>query len=130
VLDVVLNLFTDALRPELYHGLLFRAAWLTFGFTAQGMFFGRFLVQWLASERAGQSYIPLSFWWLSIAGSLMLLTYAIFHLHDPVIIVGQSTGAFIYVRNLLLIRKKRKAQEAAGNAAGDGESDERKQADD
>jgi lipid-A-disaccharide synthase-like uncharacterized protein len=81
--------------------------WYAFGLLAQTCFFCRFLVQWLASERAGESVVPITFWYFSITGSLMLLTYAAIHLRDPVIILGQSVGSFIYVRNLILIRRKR-----------------------
>jgi lipid-A-disaccharide synthase-like uncharacterized protein len=84
--------------------------WLTIGFTAQAMFSARFLVQWIASERAGESVVPLAFWYLSIAGGLLLLCYAIWR-QDPVFIVGQSAGAFVYTRNLILIRRKAEQQE-------------------
>ncbi|RLA80620.1 MAG: hypothetical protein DRG36_03040 [Deltaproteobacteria bacterium] len=68
----------------------------------------RFLVQWIVSERKKRSVIPIYFWYLSLAGGLTLLIYAI-HIKDPVFIVGQSTGAFIYIRNLMLIyREKRR----------------------
>ncbi len=73
--------------------------WLGVGFTGQAFFFSRFFVQWLASERAGRSVIPRSFWYLSLGGGVILFTYAV-HLGDPVFIAGQSTGAFIYLRNL------------------------------
>lgn len=79
--------------------------WLVVGLIGQTFFFSRFLVQWLASERAKRSVIPMSFWYLSLAGGVTLLIYAI-HLHDPVFILGQSTGAFIYVRNLRLRTKE------------------------
>ncbi len=72
------------------------------------MFSPRFLVQWLASERAGRSIVPLLFWYLSIAGSALLLAYAI-HRKDPVFILGQSVGIFIYTRNLYLIRREKRA---------------------
>ena len=74
-------------------------AWLAVGFIGQGFFSSRFLVQWLASEKEGRSVIPMSFWYLSLGGGLTLLAYAI-HVGDPVFILGQSTGAFIYLRNL------------------------------
>lgn len=73
--------------------------WLGIGFVGQTFFFSRFLVQWLASEKAGRSVIPMSFWYLSLFGGATLLVYAI-HVGDPVFIVGQSTGAVIYLRNL------------------------------
>ncbi len=82
--------------------------WLGIGFFAQLMFSARFLVQWLASERAGKSIVPLLFWYLSIAGSGLLLAYAI-HRKDPVFILGQSVGIIIYSRNLILIRREKKA---------------------
>ena len=78
---------------------------LIIGFTAQGLFASRFIVQWIYSEKKGESYIPIIFWYLSIFGGLGLLTYAIFR-KDPVIIAGQSFGLLIYVRNLYLIYKK------------------------
>jgi len=76
-----------------------QSGWYAVGFLGQAFFFSRFLVQWLASERAGRSVIPLSFWYLSLVGGLTLFAYAI-HLGDPVFIIGQSAGAFIYLRNL------------------------------
>lgn len=82
--------------------------WLGIGFFAQLMFSARFLVQWLASERAGKSIVPLLFWYLSIAGSGLLLAYALYR-KDPVFILGQSMGIFIYSRNLFLIRREKKA---------------------
>ncbi len=75
--------------------------WLAIGFAGQACFFSRFLVQWVASERAKRSVIPMAFWYLSLAGGLVLFIYAV-HLGDPVFIVGQSTGAFIYLRNIWL----------------------------
>ena len=84
--------------------------WLGLGFFAQLMFSARFLVQWLASERAGKSIMPLLFWYLSIAGSVLLLAYSI-HRKDPVFILGQSMGIFIYTRNLYLIRREKKTNE-------------------
>lgn len=81
--------------------------WLTIGFAAQAIFAARFLVQWIASERRGRSVIPLAFWILSLAGGLMLLTYAVWR-RDPVFILGQTTGVFIYSRNLVLIRREKR----------------------
>jgi lipid-A-disaccharide synthase-like uncharacterized protein len=88
--------------------------WLVLGFAAQALFASRFLVQWIASERVGRSIIPNAFWFLSLAGGLLLLTYAIYR-KDPVFILGQATGAFIYTRNLILIYR-----EQARAKAGDG----------
>lgn len=80
--------------------------WIGLGFLAQGLFSARFLVQWFASERAKRSIVPTSFWYLSMAGGLLLLAYAIWR-RDPVFILGQSTGAFIYSRNIYLIWKEK-----------------------
>lgn len=79
--------------------------WLALGFFGQAMFSGRFVVQWLASERVKKSIVPNLFWWFSLAGGVILLVYAI-HRMDPVFIVGQATGLFIYLRNIYLIYKK------------------------
>ncbi len=78
---------------------------LTIGFIGQGLFASRFIFQWILSEKKGESYIPIIFWYLSISGGIGLLIYAIFR-KDPVIIVGQTFGIFIYLRNLYLIYKK------------------------
>ena len=82
--------------------------WLIIGFIGQTVFASRFLIQWIVSERASKSIIPNIFWWISIAGSLILLSYAI-HKQDPVFIVGQSCGFLIYSRNLYLIRQDKRA---------------------
>ena len=82
---------------------------LVIGFIGQGLFASRFVFQWIYSEKKGESHIPLIFWYLSIFGGLGLLTYAIFR-KDPVIIIGQIFGIFIYVRNLILIYNKAKKQ--------------------
>jgi len=79
--------------------------WLSLGFLGQAFFSMRFLVQWVASERKKESVIPVSFWFFSIGGGLTLLTYAIYRL-DPVFILGQGAGLFVYCRNLYLIRRK------------------------
>jgi lipid-A-disaccharide synthase-like uncharacterized protein len=80
--------------------------WLYLGFVGQLLFGLRFLVQWVASERKGESIIPIYFWYFSLVGSLILLAYAIFR-RDPVFILGQCTGLFVYLRNLMLIYRKR-----------------------
>ena len=85
--------------------------WLIVGFVGQALFASRFILQWLASERAKRSVVPTAFWYFSLAGSTVLLAYAI-HRADPVFIVGQSTGLFIYLRNLHLIRRGKPAAEA------------------
>ncbi|HMG79369.1 MAG TPA: lipid-A-disaccharide synthase N-terminal domain-containing protein [Xanthobacteraceae bacterium] len=81
--------------------------WVFLGFAAQGLFTMRFLVQWIASERAGRSVIPLWFWIFSIAGGLLLLVYALYR-KDPVFIAGQAFGVFVYVRNLHFVLRERK----------------------
>ena len=86
-----------------YYEIIF----LIIGFVGQGLFASRFVVQWLYSEKKGESTIPIIFWYLSIFGGIGLLTYAIFR-KDPVIITGQLFGIFIYTRNLFLIYKKKK----------------------
>ena len=80
---------------------------LCIGFIGQGLFASRFVFQWIASEKKGESFIPVIFWYLSILGGIGLLTYAIFR-KDPVIISGQLFGILIYSRNLILIYKKNK----------------------
>lgn len=76
--------------------------WLAVGLLGQALFSARFLVQWLTSERLKRSVVPTAFWYFSIAGGLTLLAYAIYR-HDPVFILGQGAGLFIYLRNLWLI---------------------------
>ncbi len=93
----MLNYFNQLSDIELF--------FLIVGFVGQGLFASRFIVQWIYSEKIGESRIPIVFWYLSIFGGLGLLIYAIFR-KDPVIIVGQSFGIFIYLRNLFLIYKK------------------------
>lgn len=78
--------------------------WLVIGLVGQTAFFMRFLVQWLVSEKKGESTIPVAFWYLSLAGGLILFFYAL-HKKDPVFIIGQSSGIFIYIRNLILVRQ-------------------------
>lgn len=80
--------------------------WYLLGFLGQGMFFMRFLYQWIVSERKGKSIIPIQFWYLSLGGSLLLLAYAIYR-RDPVFILGQTLGMFVYSRNLHLIYRER-----------------------
>src|ERR1043165_3329682 len=80
--------------------------WVILGFIAQLMFTGRFLVQWIESERQGRSVIPIAFWFFSIAGGLLLLAYALYR-RDPVFIAGQAFGVFVYLRNLYLVMRER-----------------------
>ena len=78
---------------------------LIIGFIGQGLFASRFIFQWIYSEKKGKSSIPVVFWYLSIFGGIGLLIYAISR-KDPVIILGQLFGIFIYIRNLFLIYKR------------------------
>ncbi len=88
--------------------------WLALGFLAQGLFTARFLVQWIASERAGKSVIPIAFWFFSIGGGALLLVYALYR-RDPVFIVGQAFGVFVYARNLYFeLRDRRGEASTAG----------------
>ena len=82
--------------------------WMGLGMFGQACFFSRFLVQWIASEKAGKSVVPVAFWFLSLGGGALLLAYAI-HRRDPVFVIGQATGFLVYLRNLWLIRKARAA---------------------
>ena len=81
--------------------------WVLLGFVAQGLFTMRFLVQWIASERARRSVIPLGFWYFSIAGGVLLLIYALYR-RDAVFIAGQAFGVFVYLRNLYFVLRDRK----------------------
>jgi lipid-A-disaccharide synthase-like uncharacterized protein len=95
--------------------------WVFFGFAAQLMFTGRFLVQWIASERARKSVMPVAFWYFSMVGGLMLFAYAV-HRWDPVFMMGQGMGVIIYARNLRLIYKESRAARAAEAAAPAGKA--------
>src|SRR6478609_6890459 len=78
--------------------------WLAFGLVAQLLFTARFLVQWISSERAGKSVVPMAFWFFSMGGGLMTLVYGVVK-REPVIILGQALATIIYVRNIMLIIK-------------------------
>jgi lipid-A-disaccharide synthase-like uncharacterized protein len=85
------------------------------GYLAQAMFAMRFVVQWIASERAGHSVVPTTFWIFSIGGGFMLLGYAIYR-KDPVFIIGQAFGVFVYLRNLQFIRRDQKSGKGTATA--------------
>jgi lipid-A-disaccharide synthase-like uncharacterized protein len=85
--------------------------WIVIGLFGQAMFTGRIVVQWIASERAGKSVTPKSFWTFSLGGSALLLAYAISR-RDPVFILGQAFGSFVYMRNLVLIEREALARNA------------------
>lgn len=78
-------------------------SWLIIGFLGQALFSMRFLIQWIYSEKNKRSIIPKAFWYFSLAGGITLFTYALYR-EDPVFILGQGLGIFIYIRNLMLIR--------------------------
>lgn len=78
--------------------------WLGIGFFGQSLFFSRWLLQWFVSEKKAESQIPVSFWYMSLTGSVIVLAYAI-HKIDPVFIAGQSVGTVVYIRNLILIHR-------------------------
>lgn len=87
--------------------------WIIVGLVGQACFFGRFLIQWIASERRRQSVVPVAFWHFSLVGGIILLIYAIYR-NDPVFIVGQATGLVVYSRNLYFIGRQRKGEPLAG----------------
>lgn len=78
--------------------------WIALGLVGQALFSGRFFVQWLASERARRSIVPEVFWYLSIMGGAFLFAYACWR-RDPVFILGQGSGLFVYLRNIVLLRR-------------------------
>ena len=102
----MLNYFSSLTNIEIF--------FLCVGFLGQGIFASRFIVQWIYSEKKGESSIPIIFWYLSILGGIGLMTYAIFR-KDPVIIAGQLFGIIIYSRNLFLIYRKNKKKDRYAN---------------
>ncbi len=95
--------FSQGLLDYLYDVFVARFDfWLAFGLIAQLTFTARFLVQWIASERAGRSVVPMAFWFLSLAGGVMTLVYGLVR-REPVIIIGQALAVFIYLRNIMLV---------------------------
>jgi lipid-A-disaccharide synthase-like uncharacterized protein len=105
---------SNALGGYLYDVFVVRLDWwLVLGFLAQALFTARFLVQWIASERAGKSVMPIAFWFFSIGGGVLLLVYALYR-RDPVFILGQAFGVFVYARNLHFeLRDRRRHRPAA-----------------
>jgi lipid-A-disaccharide synthase-like uncharacterized protein len=89
--DYLQNVFVMRLNP-----------WILLGYVGQFLFGMRFIVQWLASERVGRSVIPVAFWFFSIGGGALLLIYALY-IRDPVFIIGQGLGLFVYLRNLYFV---------------------------
>jgi lipid-A-disaccharide synthase-like uncharacterized protein len=106
--------FGTELRAYLYDIFVAKLDfWLVFGLVAQLLFAGRFLVQWIASERAGKSVMPFAFWIFSMGGGLMTLVYGLVR-REPVIIFGQGLSTIIYVRNIVLIFREREKPKAGG----------------
>jgi lipid-A-disaccharide synthase-like uncharacterized protein len=97
--------FGQALNNYLYEVFVAKFDfWLAFGLIAQLFFTARFLVQWISSERAGQSVVPMAFWFFSMGGGLMTLVYGVVK-REPIIILGQAMATVIYIRNIMLIMK-------------------------
>src|SRR5215468_12603018 len=82
--------------------------WVLVGYAGQSLFSMRFIVQWLASERVGRSVVPIAFWFFSIGGGILLFVYALY-IRDPVFILGQGFGVFVYARNLYFELRDRRA---------------------
>lgn len=102
--------FSQGLVDYLYDVFVARFDfWLAFGIIAQLLFTARFIVQWLASEKAGRSVIPMAFWFLSMAGGTMTLVYGLVR-REPIIIMGQALAVGIYIRNIMLIVKERRSR--------------------
>src|SRR5262245_18334942 len=98
----------NAVGNYLYDVYTRTADWaIVVGYMAQALFTTRFVVQWIASERAGKSVMPIAFWIISIVGGLMLLGYALYR-KDPVFILGQACGVFVYLRNLQFVTRSRR----------------------
>ena len=89
-------------------------AWKVVGWIGNAVFFSRFFVQWYATEKRKQVVVPLLFWWLSIAGSLILFFYALFYKHDSVFIFAYAFNWIPYIRNLIIHHRHEKAQQPCG----------------
>lgn len=103
----ILAVIADAERGVFWPESWLGRCWVLFGLGAQLAFGSRFLIQWIASERKKKSHIPMAFWYLSIIGAVMLLTYGFAWKRDPVLCVGQSCGLFVYLRNIMLLRREK-----------------------
>jgi lipid-A-disaccharide synthase-like uncharacterized protein len=86
--------------------------WVLLGYAGQTLFAMRFIVQWVASERVGRSVIPMAFWFFSIGGGVLLFAYALY-IRDPVFIIGQGLGLFVYLRNLYFVARERRTMPVA-----------------
>lgn len=96
-------------------GFDFTDIWVWIGFGGQFLFFSRFVVQWIVSERRGESVIPLSFWYLGMGGAVILFFYSL-HRRDPVFTIGCGINFFIYFRNIILINRKRAVSGSSGGS--------------
>lgn len=96
--------------------------WLGIGFLGQGVFFMRWVVQWLASEKHAESRVPIAFWYMSLVGGMITLAYAIYR-KDPVFIAGQSVGAVVYLRNLMLIARTNQAASTSASVPDQAKGD-------
>ncbi len=103
----------DALWSVLHVNNWTEFTWVLVGLLGQMLFTARFLVQWIASERSRKSVIPVAFWYFSMAGGLVLFSYALWR-RDPVFILGQATGLLIYTRNLWLIHAEKRRAASLG----------------
>jgi lipid-A-disaccharide synthase-like uncharacterized protein len=102
--------FSHGLSDYLYDVFVARFDfWLAFGIVAQLLFTARFIVQWIASERAGRSVMPMAFWMFSIVGGMMTLVYGLVK-REPIIIMGQALAVGIYLRNVAFVLKERTAK--------------------
>ncbi len=90
--------------------------WVGIGFFGQALFFGRWVIQWIVSEKKSQSEVPISFWYMSLIGGLITLAYAIYRL-DPVFIAGQSVGSVVYIRNLMFIYRTGRPKGSEGSVS-------------
>ena len=96
--------------------------WLAIGVFGQVLFFSRWIVQWLASEKAKESTMPVLFWYFSLCGSLLVLSYGIRE-REPILVLGQGTGTAIYLRNLVLLSRMKRLQQALSGGARPPEAD-------
>jgi lipid-A-disaccharide synthase-like uncharacterized protein len=108
LLVMCLLVLAAAVRSKLDWGI--DVGWLVCGFIGQTLWNCRFIVQWVVSERRGESVMPTAFWWISLVGDAFLLAFAI-HQRDPVYIVAFFLNPVVYVRNLMLIARKRREEE-------------------
>ena len=102
-----MNDFFSDISTYFFELTLIEGIWLGIGFFGQSLFFSRWIIQWIASERKAESQMPIAFWYMSLLGGLIVLAYAV-HRRDPVFIAGQGIGVIVYLRNLMLIYKTRK----------------------